>query len=156
MYDYRGTAIRAVRLARGTDHCGSPGRVFGLAELVASGLIMDPEAPTRLLTKRKLIYAVNEAFEINVAEDGVRGTSGAVKHETLFRNAPVRAAGELFVEQGIIVRVNDRSGSYGTEGRMDSDRRFSRAVLAGLAKAAATVTEAELVRLREKAHVNGK
>src|SRR5436305_76328 len=150
MYDYHGTTIRAERLAKGTDHCDSSGRVLHLADLVVGGLIMDPKAPTNPLSRHKFIYAVGEAYEINVADDGVRGISGAVKHETLFRNAQVRAAGELFVEQGIIVQVNDLSGSYRTAGKTDTDRQFARAVLAALEKVAATVDEAELTRLRER------
>jgi hypothetical protein len=156
MYDYQRTVIRAERLARRTDHCDSSGRVLRLAALLVGGLIMDPEAPASALGRHKFIYAVDESYEINVGEDGVRGTSAAVKHETLFRNAEVRAAGELFVEQGIIVHVNDLSGSYGTAGQMDADRRFARAVLAALEKVAATVDEAELTRLREKADGDGE
>jgi len=55
------------------------------------------------------------------------------------------------VIDGIIVGVNDRSGSYRTAGRLDIDRRFGEAVLTALERAGAPITEAERSRLRAKA-----
>src|SRR4051794_13752502 len=93
----------ASRQTKGEDHCASTGPVFQLGMLVRGGLIRDPSDVATALTvgrsvgKRKVafIYAVDENFTVHVALDGVRGTQNAVKHETLFHNADVRAAGEL-------------------------------------------------------------
>ena len=98
-----------------------------------------------------MIYAVDVDFNIHVGFDGIRGTAGAVKHETLFHNADVRAAGELTLRGGIIVRVNDQSGSYRTSGRLDTDRRFAEAILTALDRAACPVEDDERSRLRAKA-----
>jgi hypothetical protein len=87
-----------------------------------------------------LIYAVDVNFEIRAGFDGIRGEENAVKHETLFHNADVRAAGEMAVVGGIIVSVNDFSGSYRTAGKLETDRRFAEAVL--------TACEYALVRMR--------
>src|ERR1041385_1336527 len=91
-----------------------------MAEPLTAGRTFGTSAPV-------LIYAVDTKFSIHVGFDGIRGQSTAVKHETLFHNADVRAAGELEVFEGMIVTVNDHSGSYGTAGdstpTADSRRR---------------------------------
>jgi hypothetical protein len=159
MFNYHDSTIRQERLARGTDHCGSEGKVYALADLVKGGKVMDPRARSRPLTtdgtaglpSDVLIYAVDADFNIHVGFDGVRGTPNAVKHETLFHNAEVRAAGELSLLDGIIVAVNDQSGSYRTFGRLSTDRRFTEAILMALNRSAAPVSEETRAWLREKA-----
>jgi hypothetical protein len=74
-----------------------------------------------------------------------------VKHETLFHNADVRAAGELSVVDGIIVAVNDFSGSYRTAGKLDTDRRFAEAVLTAIDRASIPLHWVERERLRKRA-----
>ena len=159
MYDYDGTAVRQERLAKGTDHCGSTGAVYALVDLVKDGLIMDPDRPGTPLTARRtsapatrvLIYAVNFRFDLRVGFDGTRGELNAVKHETLFHNANVRAAGELEVVDGIIVNVNDHSGSYGTVGRLRTDRRFAMAVLTAIDLVAAPTKDRVRTQLKKQA-----
>jgi hypothetical protein len=159
MFNYQDSVVRQERLARGTDHCGSTGTVYVLGELVQAERIVDPRDPKRALTTGGtspgtagvLLYAVDANFNIHVGFDGVRGTPDTVKHETLFHNADVRAAGELTLRDGMIVGVNDQSGSYRTSGRLDTDRRFAEAVLTALDRAACPVTDDARSRLREKA-----
>lgn len=98
-----------------------------------------------------VIYAVNENFEINIGFDGVRGSRDAVKHETLFHNADVRAAGELEIEAGVIVEVGDISGTYGTPGRIQTDPSFADAVLNALDRASAPIERSERRRLERRA-----
>ena len=127
MFSYDDSVIRQERLLRGADHCASTGKVHVLADLVRGGRVVDPRDARRPLTTggtspmtaSVLIYAVDANFNIHVAFDGVRGTPNAVKHETLFHNADVRAAGELTVRDGMIMRVSDQSGSYRTSGHME-------------------------------------
>lgn len=140
------------RRAKGEDHCQSDGEVFELGSLVVDGVIHDPRARTRLLeagrrASRVLIFAVNADFQINVGFDGRRGSPHTVKHETLFQNAEVRAAGELEVKDGMIVEVTDISGTYGTPGRLQTDPSFSDAVLIGLDRIGARLDEKERQRL---------
>jgi len=134
MYDYHDTEIRAERLAAGRDHCSTPGPVHDLAKLLSRERIADPEGSGDLTTTatRRLIYAVGRDLKIHVGFDGERGAMHAVKHETLFHNDPVQAAGEMRVIAGVVVEINDRSGSYGTTGLMRVDRRMALAVLTAL------------------------
>ncbi|HYM62682.1 MAG TPA: hypothetical protein VEZ11_17490 [Thermoanaerobaculia bacterium] len=158
MFRYRDT-IRKGRLAKQTDHCGSDGPVFDLAELTVNGRVRDPWDRRRLLTTRGsarladrvLIYAVAADLQVHVGFDGVRGTTGAVKHETLFHNAAVRAAGEIVIVEGVVQSVNDHSGSYRTHGKMAADPGFARAVLGSLDRAGAAITAEELTRLKGEA-----
>jgi hypothetical protein len=148
----------AARQAKGEDHCSSTGRIFELGELIENGRIDDPDNPGRPLTvgrsvgrrNRVLIYAVDETFRIHVGFDGVRGTSEAVKHETLFHNADVRAAGELEIEDGVIIEVGDVSGTYGTPGRIQTDPLFTQAVLTALKRIEAPLEDNELRRLERR------
>ncbi|HEX7192694.1 MAG TPA: hypothetical protein VF381_14090 [Thermoanaerobaculia bacterium] len=149
--------MRKERLAKGTDHCDSRGPVHLLGDLVQEGQIVDPASKRPLTThgtsgsrRRVLIYAVSSDFEIHVGFDGTRGQENAVKHETLFHNADVRAAGELEVVGGIIYKVNDFSGSYRTAGKLDTDRRFAEAVLTACDRSSAQFFTREYA-LREKA-----
>ncbi|HVR41598.1 MAG TPA: hypothetical protein VMU84_21055 [Thermoanaerobaculia bacterium] len=147
----------ASRKAKGQDHCASQGQVFDLRGLLANGLIHDPagmplSAGTAIASvERKLIYAVDENFAIHVGFDGVRGTLDAVKHETLFHNADVRAAGELEVEAGVIIGVNDVSGTYRTAGRLRADPLFADAVLTALDRIGAPIEPNERATLEQRA-----
>jgi hypothetical protein len=149
----------AVRQAQGQDHCTSKGQVFELSSLFVGGLIYDPTSPATPLTvgvsvgKRTgaLIYAVNEDFEIHVGFDGIRGTPNAVKHETLFHNADVRAAGEMEIEVGVIIEVGDVSGTYGTPGMIQTDPLFADAVLTALDRINAPLADNERRRLERRA-----
>lgn len=119
---------------------------------------MEPGKPARRLSvglsvgrkKRVLIYAVDEEYRMQVGFDTQRGTPNAVKHETLFHNADVRAAGELGVVDGIIVEVGDVSGSYGTAGRIQTDPQFVAAVLKAINDAGATIQQQERRRLERR------
>ena len=61
----------------------------------------------------------------------------AIKHETLFSNAPVSAAGEIFITSGVVVHVNASSGSY----NCDMDEQFVGAVLEAIRIAGAVITD---------------
>lgn len=158
MFKY-GRIKEASRRAKGEDHCASTGPVFELGTLVKGGLIRDPAdlavalTVGRSLGKRKVafIYAVDENFAVHVALDGMRGTRDAVKHETPFHNANVRAAGELQIEAGLITRVDDISGTYETPGSMEADPLFADAVLTGLDGIGAPVEGSERRRLEQRA-----
>lgn len=158
MFNYHDSVVRRERLAKRTDHCDSHGEVHSLADLVFDGRIVDPVSKRPLTTRRStgsqrrvLIYAVDTNFDMHVGFDGIRGQENAVKHETLFHNADVRAAGELQVVGGIIVKVNDFSGSYRTVGKLDTDRRFAEAVLTACERASASFSPLEFAWLRRKA-----
>jgi hypothetical protein len=78
------------------------------------------------------IYAVNEGHRFRMAPDGGPRNpenTDAVKHETLFENAPVLAAGEVRVENGVIADINDESGSYDTRSAMQNDPQFASDIL---------------------------
>jgi hypothetical protein len=124
------TDERSRRLSLGTDYTNSVGKVYDLAELVGpDGRLQDPRRPG-LLESRPLnegsrnielmIYAVGEDHTVHVGFDAPNARKqqmdGAVKHETLYEGAPVRAAGEIYVKGGIICAINDASGTYGTRG----------------------------------------
>jgi hypothetical protein len=149
----------ASRQAKGEDHCSSTGPVFELGTLVKDGLVRDPADLAAALTigrsagKSKLafIYAVDENFAIHVALDGVRGAQHAVKHETLFHNADVRAAGELEIKAGLIVKVDDISGTYETPGNIETDPLFADAVLTALDGIDAPIEHNERRRLERRA-----
>lgn len=145
MYPYHGTPRWQERQPKNLCRCESPdeGRVFNLAELVVDGIVVHPvtrdeplqsiPAPREREEAYELdwryIYAVSEDFSIHIALDGDRTPNDAVKHETLFHNQDVRAAGELGFEGGILSTLNDHSGSYGTDGELKSAPEFAAAVL---------------------------
>lgn len=153
MFSYQTSPLREERLQQGVCRCGSnsEGLVYNLTALVNNGRISDPHAPNQNLSTpevirsyddpppvgsgpgRTLIFAVNSEYEVRVAPDGVRPLVGAVKHETLFHNADVLAAGEIHIRDGIIAGVNDHSASYGTLGRLETDPAFSDALLQAFA-----------------------
>jgi hypothetical protein len=159
-YSYDGGPVWADRIEKAKDHCGSAGPVFELSTLIVGGTIRNPADRTEALstkrtgtpsTSRVLIYAVDGKYQINVAVDGVRGSTHAVKHETLFHNAEVLAAGEMDVIEGTIIAVNDHSGTYVTHGLMDLDPTFSEAVLTALDRIGAPIDPRERRRLESKA-----
>ena len=130
------------RLGSGTDRCDSEGAVYELHTLVGlHGKISDPELEGVTLTtvNRVYVYAVNLRLEMRIAADGDRSKQGAVKHETLFQNADVIGAGEIVVNDGIVMDVNDRSGSYGTSGQLDIDSRFAGGLLTAMDRAQVSV-----------------
>jgi hypothetical protein len=63
----------------------------------------------------------------------------------------VLAAGEMDVTEGIIVAINDHSGSYATSSVMDVDPTFSAAVLDALDRISAPLSRPERTRLERKA-----
>jgi hypothetical protein len=153
VYNYHDTSIREERVARGTDHCASNGPVFELSTILSNRRLHDPRDPRKLLEQSSnttIIFAVNTEHKLHLAFDGRRGESSAVKHETLFHNANVLAAGELEVREGTIVGLNDHSGSYGTYGKLDSDPSFATAVLLAVKLSGAPLTGALRQRLRRR------
>jgi hypothetical protein len=158
MYSYHDTPERQQRLAKGTDHCRSAGEVYEISELIDEGRIRDPDEPTKLLTaqrdmgsERLFIYAVDSGFEMHIGVDGKREQRNAVKHETLFSNADIRAAGEVDFSRGVISMLNDASGSYGTRGMMDVDPSIADSILVALERSNAPVRQSVRRMLEQKA-----
>jgi hypothetical protein len=149
MYEYEQTSTQEGRLAEGRDRCGSKYKEYDLVELVRARCICDPRDRRRRLTTapigstipNKFIFAVDVSYRLRLWEDGERSSPGSVKHESLFHNAPVRAAGELQIVDGEVVNVNDQSGTYGTRGALDSDLSFRTAVREALESAGASYSE---------------
>jgi hypothetical protein len=147
MYRYHGTKENTKRLAEGRCRCASEGRIHDLKELLTKGRILAPPTLSMPLStpqikklksdpepigggyEKTFIFAVNEQLEIHVAPDSDRCSQNAVKHETLFHNADVLAAGEICIQDGVIVNINDHSGSYDTIGDLESNPAFATAVL---------------------------
>jgi hypothetical protein len=153
VFHYHDTEIRAERLTLDRDHCAVEGPIYDIAELVQDGVVIDPELGIRLTTteRRRLIYAVDGALHCHLGFDGERGESGAVKHETLFHNGPVAAAGEIEFVDGVVTGINDRSGTYRTTGLMRVDRRLARAVLAAFRGAGVPMDDSTVDYLTERA-----
>jgi hypothetical protein len=158
MYSYHDSPTRRDRLARKTDHCRSSGDVYEISELIDEGRIHDPVEPARLLSSerdkgadRVFIYAIDANFRMHVGADGIRGKRDAVKHETLFNNADVRAAGEVDISRGIVSMINDSSGSYGTRGMMDVDPSLAAAIITAFDRAQVPVRRSLLKLLEQKA-----
>lgn len=156
MYVYQDTLVRYEREQKGQDHCGSRGPIFDLATLVnTKGEAVHPTHPGVLLDNSagpKIIYAVSAALVVHLAFDGVRGAVDAVKHETLFHNANVAAAGEVSFAMERVSSINDHSGSYGTFGRLASDPAFARAVRLGFSRTLVLMDESvrETIRLKRR------
>ena|SRR5882757_10804772 len=156
MYIYQDTPVQHEREQKGLDHCASKGSVFDLASLVNSrGNAVDPRHPGELLNNYagpRIIYAVSTALVVHIAFDGVRGAVDAVKHETLFHNANVAAAGEVSFVMGWVSSINDHSGSYGTFGKLASDPAFARAVRLGFSRTLVLMDESvrEIIRLKRR------
>ena len=152
MYSYHGTSQHRTRLADGRCRCESQGRVHRLDALLSRGLILAPPALADPLSTpqirrlrsdpepigagygRTFIFAINEELEICIAADNDRQLHNAVKHETLFHNANVLAAGEICIQNGIILNINDHSASYSTIGKLEADPAFAQAVLGAIAR----------------------
>ena len=114
---------------------------------------MDPRNPGVLLDNSagpKIIYAVSTGLQVHIAFDGVRGTADAVKHETLFQNANVEAAGEVSFVMGRISAINDHSGSYGTFGKLESDPAFVTAIRLGFSGVLMNESVPEKIRSKRR------
>jgi hypothetical protein len=113
----------ADRESRGLDRCGSAGaaRVLDLARLARDGRAIDPGTSLPLTTPPLesadvWIFAVREG-RLRLAQDGGSRMGGnlppdAIKHETLFANLPVNAAGEIQFRDGQVIGINTQSGTY--------------------------------------------
>jgi hypothetical protein len=159
MYIYHGSLEHQKRLRTGRCHCASEGVVHPLSPLILGGLVRNPADLGSFLSTRPVngiladrssptselplfIYAVNVELDIHIAPDGVRGQFNAVKHETLFHNADVLAAGEIWIAEGVVSDLNDFSGSYDTGGELQTNADFSRALLSAVDKCGVTISSA--------------
>ncbi|QEF98879.1 hypothetical protein Mal15_29370 [Stieleria maiorica] len=140
VFVYHDTEENERRLAEGRCRCGTEhnGRVFSLKELVRNNALYDPYCQDTLLSDDPIvpqssveayrpgryIYAVGESGDIRIALDCNRDHRDAIKHESLFHNANVMAAGEIGFQNGMIAFVDDSSGSYVTRGAMKSRPDF--------------------------------
>lgn len=156
MYHYHGSDEHTKRLRDGRCRCESNGTSYDLTELVVGGVIRDPRAGDQPLTSgiigrqdktNVFIFAVSREYRLRVAPDGDRNLPDAVKHETLFHNEPVLAAGEVHVVDGWIVDVNDQSGSYRTITYLETDPRFARELLRAITQNRIPATPVVLERL---------
>lgn len=144
MFYYHDSAENHRRLAAGICRCQSQDqdRVVDLRDLVQGNRLRSVHSPDELLDAPvvngsddhlekpyKFIFAISQDYEIRIAMDHLRTIDNAVKHETLFHNADVLAAGEISFRDGIVIDINDRSGSYGTLGMLDTAPGFAEAVL---------------------------
>ncbi len=148
MHKYHDSAEHSRRLGCNECRCQSGGRTYASHELVHQGVILDPRNLALPLTSDAIghgpprtnmfIYAVNETYDFRLAADGGSPRSqappDAVKHETLFQNADVRAAGEIMVVKGVIVEINSQSGSYDTKDALQNDPEFASDVLIALSQ----------------------
>jgi hypothetical protein len=158
MYRYHGSTEHEKRLVAGRCRCESQGEVHNLPALLREGRINDPHQMENTLSTpevrrsrsepdpgggygKTFIFAVSEDFEIHIAPDSDRALEGAVKHETLFHNADVLAAGEICIRDGIIAGLNDLSGSYGTDGALETNPGFADAALLAFDKHGLPVRE---------------
>lgn len=161
-YKYDGSPIQAERKPVGRDHCPDEGAIYDLSELVVDGWIMDPVNPGQRLSTPPLrggsrprwIFGVGPGDVMRLAPDGARGAaSPQVKHETLFHNADLSSAGEIHLEEGRIVDINDSSGSYGTDNDLSDEgsagREFRVAIRRALKRAKARCSGAAAEALSE-------
>lgn len=164
-YDYHNSPSRLEREGLGICRCASPtdGRVYELTELIRDGVIMDPGLIDTPLTTQfapatrsesiglptRYIYAISTSLEMRIAPDGTRTEHNAVKHESLFHNDVVLAAGELGFENGLLASLNDHSGSYETDGELEANSDFVVAVLRAVLLNEIPITESLLSQLNE-------
>jgi hypothetical protein len=151
-YDYHHSATRPQRLAKGLDRCPSAHPEINLKDLVQGGKIRDPRNPSNILASAPFgsishplplfIFAVDEAFNMRIYPDGDRAQIDSVKHESLFHNAVVLAAGEIHIHDGEVQDINDKSGSYSTYGELSVNPEFAQAVREALLAANAPFTDA--------------
>ena len=135
MYNYHGSQRHSERLRQGTCRCGSTGDTYDLGDLLDQRRIREPSNRTLFLNTAPLgtlegafIYAISNDHAMRIAPDGDRQKAHSVKHETLFQNANVRAAGQLYVREGILYDLDDSSGSYATRGMLEADPEFAKAI----------------------------
>ena len=151
MYQYHGSLVHENRLKVGRCRCQSNGAIYDAKALLRNGLIFEPIHLAHPLSTPRIptlsnpdtivdeitqpfIYAISLDFEMHLAPDGNRPTAGSIKHETLFHNEHVLAAGEIWIQNGVVAGMNDFSGSYGTRGEMEANPAFAEAVLSALRK----------------------
>ncbi len=164
-HNYHDYSKRQERLERRICRCGSDGTVYNLRSLISDGIILDPRQKATPLTTpyvkrergdpepagsgygRTFIFAINGNLDIHVAPDSDRIIENAVKHETLFKNANVVAAGEICFRDGKVYDINDHSGSYNTDSKLVDDPRFSNSILAALRAKEIPVAEELLEKL---------
>lgn len=157
MHKYHGTPLHSDRVLKGICRCGSGARSYDSSEILTDGRVRDPRDGLSMLTSDPIgrgptrsymfIYAVNAEHRIRFAPDGNRNAADSVKHETLFTNADVLAAGEIQFTDGVVTDINDLSGSYGTQSVMESDPTFARDLLAALERAGIPVSSVVAARL---------
>jgi hypothetical protein len=150
-FHYHDTEIQKERRDTGRDHCGERTRTHDLAALTHDGKcwlhghLLTSTALSTTGETGKYIFAVRDKT-IRIAPDSRRGDHGATKHETLFHNADVDAAGEIQFHEGIIVDLNDHSVSYATYGSL-SLTSVKRVIIDALESANATVGPSVRLRL---------
>lgn len=154
MYSYHDTPLNLDRIEKDICRCKSTeeGRVHNLIDLLNDGEIKIPDQNhDGSDLESKLIFAVCKEYTVHVALDGDRPTPNSIKHETLFHNSDVRAAGELFVQRGVINSLNDHSASYSTYGLLESDPDFAAAILQVVEISQIPISEALRIQLHEYA-----
>ncbi|GAB5404577.1 MAG: hypothetical protein Aurels2KO_28080 [Aureliella sp.] len=145
MFVYHDSPENKKRLALGLCRCAveGEGRIFDLVNLIKDDLIIDPYNQNELLSvaprlpnentpayrPARYIYAVSKDLGFRIALDCDRKSPRAVKHETLFHNQDVRAAGEIGFRDGRVDKLDDISGSYGTRGAMEEDLSFIKSLV---------------------------
>lgn len=165
MFTYHDSRINKTRLKQGMCRCSSEGTTYELSGYVIREKIVDPRDRRKLLSTAKIqtnlseplpigagigktfIYAVSKDLFIRIAPDGNRKQKGSVKHETLFHNADVLAAGEIWIKNGVVCDVNDLSGSYRTAGKLEVVPQFAKSVLAAFNKSSVPIEQALRDRL---------
>lgn len=142
--------VNADRCQAGTDRCASrgAGNVRDLRDLLNEGYVVSPDTGHRLTTAALQtdgvwIFAVKHG-RMRLGPDGGRRPrvstdpplpTDAIKHETLFHNQPVSAAGEIRIWRGIITGINHFSGTY----MFSFDAAFKGAVREALLDAGAEI-----------------
>lgn len=122
--------VEIKREKEGTNRCKSPGaasKVFNLHNLIRNGKVSDPISHMPLTSRigpveatlPKWIFAVREnTIKVALDDAGSREhrsdpfPQNAVKHESLFSNEPVSAAGEIEFTDGVATDYNNLSGTY--------------------------------------------
>jgi hypothetical protein len=154
MYNYHDSDRRNERLGKKLDRCAvdHAGRVFAPSPSdVDDDRLVDGCAEGNGPADGMYIYAVDSDGSLRMARDGHRPDPDAVKHETLFHNANVAAAGELVFAGGALVDATDNSGSYWTLGELETRPDFARALLDAITFAGVPIVPQLLARLRELA-----
>ncbi len=150
---YIAAKIERERNQNRENQCKSGARSYALRTLVEGGLAIDPLSHHPLSTSPlergkagKYIYAVRNDT-MRVGPDGDRSKKDVVKHETLFRNLPVQAAGEIRFHEGAVIDINDLSGTYLTEDEMEEEE-FRRVVAESLREAGVALSQDVRRRIR--------